>query len=216
MSDVGVLGRRERNKAEKRRRIAASAAGLFAEQGYARTTTQQVAVAADVADGTVFRYATTKPELLLMVLNEQLVPLVESGRAGAAAAATVAEAVLDLMEPLIDLAEQQPENAAPFLREVLFGEGGPHRRESMDLVDGVVASLADVLAPHVAPDADLTLDEAARFVFSALVNEVMRGAVGRAPSDSRGVLRARVAVLLRGLGVVAGAAPRRAPRVAAS
>ncbi|QIK71562.1 TetR/AcrR family transcriptional regulator [Propioniciclava coleopterorum] len=208
MSTVRVLGRRERNKAEKLRRIAESAARLFAAQGYARTTTQQVALAADVAEGTVFRYAATKPELLLMVLNEQLLPLVASGRASASAASSVGEAVLDLMEPLIDLAEQQPDNAAPFLREVLFGDDGPHRRESLALVDDVVASIADVLAPHLDADAaGLGVDEAARFVFSALVNEVMRGAVGRAPADSRGVLRARVGVLLRGLGVT-DAAPR--------
>lgn len=207
-----VLGRRERNKAEKRRRIAAAAAELFAAQGYARTTTQQVAHAADVADGTVFRYATTKPELLLMVLNEQLVPLLDAGRAEAASAATVAEAVLDLMEPLIDLAERQPANAGPFLREVLFGDEAPHRRDSLALVDAIVAALADVLAPHLGPDAGLGLDEAARFVFSALVNEVMRGAVGRAPAGGRGVLRARVGVLLRGLGIAPAAphAPARA------
>ena len=77
MSPTGLLGRRERNKAEKRRRIAEAAAALFAAQGYARTTTQQIAAAADVADGTIFRYASTKPELLLMVMNEQVADLVE-------------------------------------------------------------------------------------------------------------------------------------------
>lgn len=214
MSDRGVLGRRERNKTEKRRRIAAAAAALFAERGYAGTTTQQVAAAADVADGTVFRYATTKPELLLMVLNEQLVPLVAAGRSSAMRAATVAQAVVNLMEPLIDLAEQQPHTAGPFLREVLFGQDGPHRRDSLAVVDAVVADLVEVLAPHLDGDADLGLDEAARFVFSALVNELMRGALGRGPADPRGVLRARVGVLLRGLGVRADAVPRSGARFA--
>mgnify|MGYP002148962422 CR=1 FL=1 len=97
MPSAGLLGRRERNKAEKRRRIAEAAATLFAENGYARTTMQQVAAAADVADGTIFRYAGTKPELLLMVLNEQVADLLEHGRIAAASAPTVADAVVALI-----------------------------------------------------------------------------------------------------------------------
>lgn len=194
-------GRRERNKIEKRDRIARAAAALFQQHGYARTTTQQVASAADVADGTVFRYAATKPELLLMVLNEQLVPLVDAGRAAASLAATLEDAILDVMGPLVDLADRQPENAGPFLREVLFGEDGPHRRDSLALVDAVVADIAGLLAPQVRdlPEG-LPLPEAARWVFSALVSEVLSGIVGRATPDRRALLRARVRVLLRGLG----------------
>ncbi|WP_197511023.1 helix-turn-helix domain-containing protein [Tessaracoccus coleopterorum] len=70
------MGRRDRNKAAKRAAISRAAARLFAEQGFAATTTQQVAVEADVAEGTLFRYAGTKQELLLMVVNEHLRPLV--------------------------------------------------------------------------------------------------------------------------------------------
>ena len=61
-------GRRERSKLQKRARIFTAARTLFAEHGYAEVTTQQIAEHADVAAGTVFRYAATKAELLLMVL----------------------------------------------------------------------------------------------------------------------------------------------------
>ena len=118
------------------RRIAEAAATLFAENGYARTTMQQVAAAADVADGTIFRYAGTKPELLLMVLNEQVADLLEHGRIAAASAPTVADAVVALIGPLVALVRAQPDNAAPYLREVLFGEAGPHRDEALAVVDG--------------------------------------------------------------------------------
>ena len=39
------IGRRERNKLEKRARIVAAARRLFAEQGFAETTTVQIAEA---------------------------------------------------------------------------------------------------------------------------------------------------------------------------
>ena len=80
-----TLGRRERNKAEKRDRIVSAASRLFAQHGFAATTTQQVAADADVADGTLFRYAPTKIELLLMVTNERLAPLLDAGRQAAQA-----------------------------------------------------------------------------------------------------------------------------------
>jgi AcrR family transcriptional regulator len=202
MSPTGLLGRRERNKAEKRRRIAEAAAALFAAQGYARTTTQQIAAAADVADGTIFRYASTKPELLLMVMNEQVADLVEKGRVAAASAPTVHEAVAALMGPLVALVRAQPDTASPYLREVLFGEAGVHRDAALALVDGTVAQLAEILAPQVdAGRVGLSVEESARFVFSTLVNEVMRGALGRSPVGPEN-LTARVGVLLRGLGVV--------------
>ena len=195
-------GRRERNKAEKQRRIGSAAAELFARQGYARTTTQQVATAADVAEGTVFRYAVSKPELLLMVLNEQMRPLLAAGRQRAASAASVAEAILDVLAPFVELADSQPENAGPFLREVLFGDDGPHRQESIALVDEAVAEIAELMRPHLqVPPEGLDFIGAARWVFSALVTEVVSSVVGRGSPDRRTVLRARVAVLLRGLGV---------------
>lgn len=196
------LGRRERNKADKRRRITQAAAELFAGQGYARTTTQQVAGAADVAEGTVFRYAASKPELLLMVLNEQMRPLLAEGRDRAASAPSVAEAILDVLAPLVDLAGSQPQNAGPFLREVLFGDDGPHRQESIALVDEAVSAIAALLAPRLRglPDG-LDLRGAARWIFSALVTEVVSSVVGRGSTDRRTVLGARVVVLLRGLGV---------------
>ncbi len=69
---TGPVGRRERNKAEKQDRIFAAAANLFEERGFDAVTTAEIAEAADVGAGTLFRYAATKGELLLMVLNERL------------------------------------------------------------------------------------------------------------------------------------------------
>ncbi|MGP3708967.1 helix-turn-helix domain-containing protein [Gordonia paraffinivorans] len=42
------------------------------ERGFSAVTTQEVSARAGVAAGTLFRYAATKSELLLMVYNEVL------------------------------------------------------------------------------------------------------------------------------------------------
>ena len=75
-------GRRERNKAQKRARILAAARDLFTEQGYAATTTQEVAARADVAAGTVFQYAASKAELLVMVMNAEITTALEGAASG--------------------------------------------------------------------------------------------------------------------------------------
>ena len=69
MTTLSSLGRRERNKLAKLARIMAAAGELFAEHGIDDVTTQQIAAAADIATGTLFLYAKTKGELLLLVQN---------------------------------------------------------------------------------------------------------------------------------------------------
>ena len=82
------LGRRERSKRDKRERILAAARELFAEHGVGGVTTQQIADRADVAIGTLFLYASTKAELLIMVQNDKFAAAIDDGLAAIAAEAT--------------------------------------------------------------------------------------------------------------------------------
>jgi AcrR family transcriptional regulator len=58
-------GLRERKKAKTKAAIQLHAVRLFREQGYAATTVEQVAEAAEVSPSTVFRYFATKEDLVL-------------------------------------------------------------------------------------------------------------------------------------------------------
>jgi AcrR family transcriptional regulator len=59
-----VSGLRERKKAKTKIAIQQHAIRLFREQGYAATTVEQIAEAAEVSPSTVFRYFATKDELV--------------------------------------------------------------------------------------------------------------------------------------------------------
>ena len=63
--DVKAPGRRERKKRQTSEAIQVAARRLFAKQGYAATTVQQIADEADVAERTLFRYFESKEDLLL-------------------------------------------------------------------------------------------------------------------------------------------------------
>ncbi|MGW3031765.1 TetR/AcrR family transcriptional regulator [Streptomyces sp. NPDC001178] len=116
------LGRRERNKQEKLDRIVAAASDLFAEHGVDEVTTQQIADKADIGTGTLFLYAKTKGELLLLVQNAKYVEALERGRADAETVPGVLDAVLAIVRPIVECNRVQIDNGRTYLREMVFGD----------------------------------------------------------------------------------------------
>jgi AcrR family transcriptional regulator len=76
-----LIGRQERANQHKRERILAAAMALFTRRGVSGTTTQQIAERADVAIGTLYLYASTKAELLIMVQNATFAAAIDDGLA---------------------------------------------------------------------------------------------------------------------------------------
>ena len=79
---------RRREPEQKRARLLAAARSLFAERGYAATTTAQLAREAGVAEGTVFHHFPSKRALLEAVAGEYGRGLAERMFAGVDAAAS--------------------------------------------------------------------------------------------------------------------------------
>lgn len=71
-------GRRERNKQRVRARLYASALALFAEQGYDRTSVDEIAERADVARGTFFNYFQRKEDIISAWGEERRTTLLDS------------------------------------------------------------------------------------------------------------------------------------------
>jgi AcrR family transcriptional regulator len=65
-------GRRQRRSAETRERLFRSALELFAQQGFAETTVEDITEAADVGKGTFFNYFPSKDHILLAFGEMQL------------------------------------------------------------------------------------------------------------------------------------------------
>ncbi|WP_404810182.1 TetR/AcrR family transcriptional regulator [Microbacterium terricola] len=140
------MGRRERNKQQKLERIMAAASKLFAERGVDDVTTQQIADAADIGTGTLFLYAKTKGELLLLVQNANYAAALDRGHAAASAAPTAVDAVMAYLRPIIECNRTQVENGRTYLREMVFGDPAePHHAAALEIVARTETSIVDTL-----------------------------------------------------------------------
>ena len=140
------VGRRERNKQAKLERIMTAASELFAEHGVDEVTTQQIADKADIGTGTLFLYAKTKGELLLLVQNAQYAAALERGRAAAETIPDVLDAVLSIVQPIVECNRSQVENGRSYLREMVFGDPEePRHGEALAIVAQTEEAIAAVL-----------------------------------------------------------------------
>jgi AcrR family transcriptional regulator len=69
MPDGELSARRQKKIADRVEKILEAASKLFAEKGFHRTTTKEIAEAADVAEGTLYNYFDNKNELLFEILG---------------------------------------------------------------------------------------------------------------------------------------------------
>lgn len=149
MADTSVsatLGRRERNKLAKLERIVAAASELFAEHGVDDVTTQQIAEKADIGSGTLFLYAKTKGELLLLVQNVHYAEALLRGQEAAANTDGPVDAVMAIVRPVVECNRVQIDNGRTYLREMAFGDPTePRHAEALAIVAQTEAAIASVL-----------------------------------------------------------------------
>ncbi|WP_129790151.1 TetR/AcrR family transcriptional regulator [Promicromonospora panici] len=140
------VGRRERNKQQKLERIVAAATELFAERGVDEVTTQEIADKADIGAGTLFLYAKTKGELLLLVQNSTYADALVQGKQEADGITDPLEAVMAIVRPVVECNRKQVDNGRTYLREIVFGDPAePHHREALGLSLQTEEAIAAVL-----------------------------------------------------------------------
>jgi AcrR family transcriptional regulator len=69
MTDAQIPNRRQRRIAARRDQILEAASNLFAERGFHRTTTRDIAEAAEVSEGTLYNYFKDKDDLLMGIMS---------------------------------------------------------------------------------------------------------------------------------------------------
>lgn len=195
--DAPPIGRRERNKQQKLERITAAATELFSEHGVDEVTTQQIADRADVGAGTVFLYAKSKAELLLLVHNVKFADAIERGEAAASGTTDRLDALMAIVSPIVECNRVQIENGRTYLRELVFGDPEePHHREGLVLSARVEAAFVDVLRRDErisAADAAALARAISAVMFISITATLYRGLTD---AEVVGVIREQVGVML--------------------
>jgi AcrR family transcriptional regulator len=114
--------RRERSKREKLERIEGAARRLFAEHGFAGTTTRAIAEAAEIGTGTLFVYFPEKLDLLMHLYRQDLVRVIYSELDALPADMPLADSCLRVFNAVYDFYAEDPGLARSFVKELMFLE----------------------------------------------------------------------------------------------
>lgn len=116
------MSRREAKKAATRRAIREAAARLFAERGYADTTTREIAEAAGIATGTLFNYAPTKRDVVRLVWKGRAEEVLAAGLTAAAQAPDDVAACVEIVRPIFAFYAEDLELGRIFLDAAIYAD----------------------------------------------------------------------------------------------
>jgi AcrR family transcriptional regulator len=197
---------RERNKADKLRRIKAAARELFSRKGYEATTTREIAERAGVSVGTVFVYAKDKGDLVCLMAVDRL-------RQEFTRAFEACDRKKPLLEQLVSICAHMFRDSARNLplSRILIKEMTAYRNKHQ--IDEWIISHLERLVIAASKRQELAFDEDPAFVaraFNLAYLAVMRDWIMSEcprPSDAISNLRRMFSIQLHGLNY--SPAPRR-------
>ena len=185
------VGLRELRKRRTRERIVAEALRLFAEQGYAATTCEQIAAAAEVSPATFYRYFPGKDEV---VLQDEYDPLLVAALEGRPADEHPVEAVRHAVRGALAAASQE-EREVIRERTRLILDTPALRARMYEQDETAVPLISPALAARMGYDVqDIRVKVLAAAIFAALRVGVERwadegGDLGEALGTALGALR---------------------------
>ncbi len=141
-------GLRERKKAKTRAAIQQHAVRLFLEQGYAETTVEQIAAAAEVSQSTFFRYFATKEET---VLYDQFDAVVMAAFVNQPPELSALGAVRGALREVFETPNEATE--LELARQRLISANPELRSAAMDQFVGGLNLLAQAVAERIGRDA---------------------------------------------------------------
>lgn len=143
--DAGVLGRRERNKLEKRARIVAAARRLFAEKGFHQTTTLELAEAADIGAGTLFLYVRSKEDLLVLVFKDEMLERALAAFDGLPKHAALLDQLMLAFTTMMEHHARDRDLARTLLKEIIFPTNDEPSADISELMEAIYDRLGRLL-----------------------------------------------------------------------
>ncbi len=173
---MGHGGVRERKQAERRARVVDAAMALAREGGYDAVQMREVSARADVALGTIYRYFSSKDE----ILAEGLVGWVELTRERMARRTPRGARPAERLADALRAASRIPDDAAPLLRALMTAMSAPSispAHSSRDLQEQMQGIVRDALGTPPPPGIDA--DGVARVVAHVWSSCIARWVAGQ-------------------------------------
>jgi AcrR family transcriptional regulator len=108
-------------------------------KGFDDTTTREIALRAGVGLGTVYVYATTKRDLLFLIINDELQRILEKAARLVEPAEPMLENLLRVFKAHYLYFKRQPESSRLGLREMIFYAGGPEAQKFLKTRQRLIA-----------------------------------------------------------------------------
>lgn len=126
-------GLRERKKRLRLQRIISVSRRLFVNKGFHETTIQDIAEEADIGLGTLYLYAGSKEDLLVLVFRENLLQMTESAFNTIDADAPILEQLMSFFQVHIDYHKEDMLLSCTVLKELSFPIN-PQRKHDIELI----------------------------------------------------------------------------------
>lgn len=139
-------GRRERNKQEKLHRIVEVAKELFGTKGFAETTTQEIAERADIGTGTLFLYAKSKEDLLIMVFRDEMIETSLGAFKKSPANSSLVDQLMQVFGMMVDYHNRDIELAKALLKEITILTTPARRDDIRMLMRVIYGGIGDLVA----------------------------------------------------------------------
>jgi len=137
--------RRDRNKREKLNRIISSARTLFKIKGFEETRTQDIADAADVGSGTLFLYAKSKEDLLVLVFLDEMHEVVDQAFASVPDDEPLLQQVVSVFSDISDYHDRDFATAAILIRELCFLQNTERQADIFKIQEKISRHLVDLI-----------------------------------------------------------------------
>jgi AcrR family transcriptional regulator len=139
------IGRRERNKQEKLGRILAAARDLFAAKGFSETTTQEIAERADIGTGTLFLYAKSKEDLLIMVFKDEMIETSQTAFRKVSPDMPLVDQLMQVFGAMVAYHNRDLPLARALIREITILSGPDRKEDVRELMRIIYGGIGDVI-----------------------------------------------------------------------
>lgn len=139
------MGLRERKKLIRLQKIVASARKLFVEKGFNTTTIQDIAAEADVGLGTLYLYAKSKEDLLVLVFKDDILLMIDRSYAAIKPGTPLLEQLMAFFDGHIRYHKQDQALSRTVLKELSFSTTEQRREDINQVMNSTYAKLMKII-----------------------------------------------------------------------